>query len=625
MPYKTIQESLEATDTITWEDLGSGNYNQTFISTEFMSSENFTGPWVLKEPRVSSDSEENALNTTDRAIRKWNLHNPEYPAHKTSEGWWVIPYFGAIPASDQQISDKLIEIYQNTGNIITDACGQNNFLIHQGTVICIDVDFSLRRGSFASDPWLEGELLANITTYLGGWRHVKPKTTAMIRTLLYLDQHLLTKPIEQDPTITKSCIAEYMHMQLTDLMHAQAIGPIEFRFMVQFIKLHKQSLLDCVGASGYTLLHLAESLGYEQERLYLLKQGVEQNIAIPTAIPKQTHLIHIAASTGQTTVVKKLMSQDRTRLNALTPLNESPLLIAASRGYHDLVTYLMASGADLNLATQHPQHHYTALDWAITHGHVKTVQLLDSVGAQANYDHVKIKDRNLKQLIKADKLSHIQILIQHNPVLLNQMDEAGYLPVQIASKYGQTNILRYFLDLGANLNHVTPDKQNKYPEIIHPNMTAFEIAVSKNQYRCAILLLDKGASIPQAVPGKNHLIHLAVKAGDTARVQKLITHDSSLLHALSYARKTPLDYARRHGHSDIILLIENALQLQQIVQSDADANTSTATATSTTPSWCAYLTHALWSSQKKSNSYAKTKTDQTTGESLPMLEHIKRS
>lgn len=638
MPYKTIQESLSAA---TWNNLGAGSYNQTYISKEHISSDYFTGQWVLKKPTISSDPTENNLNSVDRAIRKWNLHNPEYPAITTSEGYWIIPYFGNTPASDQQISEKLIEIYQNTGNIITDACGNKNFLMYQGTVICIDVDFSLRRGSFASNPWLEGERLSNITSYLEGWRHEKPQTTAIIRTLLYLDRRLQDQSAGQHRTITEACIAEHMHMQLTDLTDVVAIAPNEFQVMIQFIKRHNNTLLNTKGSSGYTLLHLAESLGYERARLYLLGQGANPSIATAKATPKQTHLIHIAASTGQIEVVKKFIAQDSTLVNALTSYNETPLLLAASQDYHDMVILLLAAGAAVNLSTQLPQehpiyaqhHNHTALDWAIARGHSKTIEVLRNAGAQTNNEHTTIKNINLNQMIQTNNLNYIKILIQHNKTLVHHISTSGFSLLQIASAYGYTEIMDYLLDEGADLEYVAPDTPGKSSESRYSNMTAFEIAVSKRQYKSAILLLNRGASIPRAIPGKNHLIHLAVNAGDTALVKRLISHDNTLLDALSHSQKKPLDYAGKRGHAETISLLENATQLNQLVQSEEVSTTTASTATSSTTetssNWCAYLTHGLWTTSNDSKICAETKSeekiDAAAEEVTPMIGHIKRS
>lgn len=384
-----LDQNIQAlVKTTTWKKLGSGSYNQTYLSKESMSTDYFTGQWVLKKPKLSLDDAENALNNVDRAVRKWNLHNPAYPAQKINESAWLIPYFGNIPASDQQIADKIFEIYQETNNIITDACGRKNFLIYHDRVICIDVDFSLRRGSFASDAWLHDKRLSDIMHYLNSWSHRKPHTTAMIRTLLYLDQDRLNNPA------TEACLAECMYRQLTDFKHIVNINNLEFLAMIRFIMAHHQTLLSHVNDAGYTLLHFAEALGYEEARTYLIEEGLALHTPPPKATPNQTHLIHLAASAGQLAMIQQLITQDKTLIHAVTPLHETPLLLAASQGHHTIVALLISESVDVNLGIQLPEdhesyaklHQYTPLDWAIAGGHTQTIALLERAGAQGRAD-----------------------------------------------------------------------------------------------------------------------------------------------------------------------------------------------------------------------------------------------
>lgn len=547
---KNIQAFVK---TATWENLGSGSYNHTYLSGEQMSTAYFTGQWVLKEPKQGLDDTENALNEVDRAVRKWNLHNPAYPAQKITESMWLIPYFGSKAASDQQISEKIIEIYQKTNNIITDACGHKNFLVYHDSVICIDVDFSFRRGSFASDAWLNGENLPDIIHYLNQCAHHKPHTTAMIRTLLYLDQDRSENPTQKNDPITKACLAKYMHMQLTDLKHILNINNLEFLTMTQFIKAHHHTLLNHINEAGYTLLHFAEALGYENACSYLLHAGVNPHVPTPKATPNQTHLIHHAASAGKLTVVQQMIAQDSSLIHALAAYQETPLLLAASQGHHDVVALLISKGADVNVATQLPEHHdsytklhqYTPMDWAITEGHTQTIAILVSAGAQAQYLHTKINHKTLTQLIKTNNLNHVKVLTQHNPALIHEIQEAGYSPLHVAAAHGHTEILSYLLEQGADLNYAI-QKNNRYQD-----MTAFEIAVLKKFFDSAILLLNKGAHIPPAVTGKDHPIHFAVKAGHTLLVNKLIARDRRLLQALDHANQNLVCLAEHHGHHDM--------------------------------------------------------------------------
>ncbi len=181
----SIQSIID--DKAQWTVLGEGSYNKAYLSTHPFTIGEYTGHWVLKKP--TSGSSKSDIN---RAVRKWNILNPSLPSFKHNNAW-LVPYLGQNPASDEQIAEKLIEIYQNTGEIIADACGKGNVLVYQGKVICIDMDFSFCRGSLISDKYLnDKDNIGLLMKYLGEYstNHGKPNSVSVIKTLLYLESHL---------------------------------------------------------------------------------------------------------------------------------------------------------------------------------------------------------------------------------------------------------------------------------------------------------------------------------------------------------------------------------------------------------------------------------------------------
>lgn len=313
-----------------WCFLGSGSYHRVLISSEDLTLGGYTGRWVLKT--IIDDNQ--AISQRDRAVRKWNLHNPDFPAFKItfkSKKAWIVPYLGKTPASDEQIANKLIEIYRRTKEIIADAYCSNNFLVHQGKVICIDVDFSLRRGSFASESWLDSPRLTDslLQEYLE-----RPKIISVIQVLLYLQEHLAEDEIKEEyitlnliqklhlfciqnepinaemldfllefsktnditryrtPLFFKTLYKlrnnklsnKLLHEQLFDLKWANKFTQKEFLYFVQFfIKDNKPSINKTL-KSGYTLLQIAVIYNYNECVQYLIQEGADLNIVTPRAI-----------------------------------------------------------------------------------------------------------------------------------------------------------------------------------------------------------------------------------------------------------------------------------------------------------------------------------------------------
>lgn len=199
----TKQELISTFESTSWIPLkeGYGSYNTVFCSECELSIEGYTGFWVYKQPFAQSEQALAAMSTNTRAVKKCKLLNPGLPAYTFGSGW-IMPYLGDTPASDQQIAEKLMDIYRRTQNIIVDACGKKNFLVHRGEVICVDMDQALRRGSFASDAFSKGGLLDD-EQYNNYWNKYalqfgKPQTVAMIKTLLYLEHHLSAHEIRKE-------------------------------------------------------------------------------------------------------------------------------------------------------------------------------------------------------------------------------------------------------------------------------------------------------------------------------------------------------------------------------------------------------------------------------------------
>lgn len=347
MPFNDIQEFADKAE---WKQIPSGQYNKVFISTERFTMGNHTGRWIKKIPRINSNHLlTQATNAIDRAIRKWNILNPKYPAYKTSDGW-MVPFFGnqltlsdqltnnVILASDLEVAAKVISIYQQTGEIIADAYVIDNFLVYENEVICIDVDFMFRRGSFVSDEWIHTEnVLEDIRNISDKNREV---THAVILTLFYLTHHLSAhafdhasttprliellhafrlqnKPITQDtirilltieqidpsielhhryltPTfinaliktapdslgqaeLTKERIIDLFHEQLTDLSYVWNLPDQEIVNAMSFITYPRWALINKVGQSGYTLLHVAVLCNNNKLIRHLLDAGADPN------------------------------------------------------------------------------------------------------------------------------------------------------------------------------------------------------------------------------------------------------------------------------------------------------------------------------------------------------------
>lgn len=183
-----------------WTAIGSGSYNKVWKSnfaspTGLVDGDSYQGPWVLKYPIPSQDPALNAMNEKQRAVRLWNEINHDLPRAGLFKKGWVAPYLqNTRPSTDEEIAQKLIEIYCDTKRVVLDAATKGNFLTDNDTqkVYLVDMDLALkRRNSLASihfaqtlekrfsSYWADPELKKNM-----------PKTLQITRNLLFLEDNL---------------------------------------------------------------------------------------------------------------------------------------------------------------------------------------------------------------------------------------------------------------------------------------------------------------------------------------------------------------------------------------------------------------------------------------------------
>jgi hypothetical protein len=217
-----------------WEKLdilGAGSYNYAIRSDG--------GQFVLKIQQFDLKFDEETglkhkeekrpkTDTAERSVRLWNeinagLNPPAFilsldglgiVAEIKADGTevllegvgWVCPYIEGVQASDEEIQGKLLEIFNRTGRIITDATAKKNFIrTPNGTVVCIDIGMALemekRDEVFLAE---EGRARSNSFVSLETWKKYQhtfttffsdsekagyPHSVNTIKALLFIKEH----------------------------------------------------------------------------------------------------------------------------------------------------------------------------------------------------------------------------------------------------------------------------------------------------------------------------------------------------------------------------------------------------------------------------------------------------
>ena len=154
-----------------------------------------------------------------------------------------------------------------------------------------------------------------------------------------------------------------------------------------------------------------------------------------------------AAALGNLARVRELIEKNPASANSFSPDGFPVVALTAFLGHLEVVQYLAAHGADINVPATNGSG-YNALTGAVTSGHVAVVQWLLENGANANYRY-----------------------------------SAGYSPLLTAAANGRLDIAKLLLAHGADPHATTNDGK-----------TPLSLAIERNHPEVAALFQARAAS-----------------------------------------------------------------------------------------------------------------------------------
>jgi ankyrin repeat protein len=179
--------------------------------------------------------------------------------------------------------------------------------------------------------------------------------------------------------------------------------------------------------------------------------------------------------------------------------NDTPLLVAAYSGHHELAKRLLAMGAKMDLFA------------AIALGHTGAVRGM----------------------------------LNEDPRLLHKHSPDGWTVLHIAARYADTEMLTLLVSAGADVN----DNRNKKWKT--PLFFATE-----EPYSNAVLLLANGAEIDARARHGFTVLHFAAKWGYAAFVEFLLAHGARS-DIQTDARQTAWALAVRNGHQRVAAVLSS--------------------------------------------------------------------
>ena len=412
----------------------------------------------------------------------------------------MAPYLGNTPASDEQIAEKIIDIYRRTRTIVADAAAKGNFVLYNGDVVCIDMDHAFRRGSFASNLYMDIDDIDYKYFLRSCSESGKPITVSVIKTLYYLEEQLDTTMLDN----------KYLSIKIIDILHEYRRNKLSISIDIL------DAILDVINldSDGKLNLYLIPSFieiikNARIHQTIITKELLEDFIydaLIDYSPPSE--IIKV----GNLSDIKILINHDRTLLNKVDANGFTLLHIAAMLNYSEIVSYLLAEGAEINVLTAITGSTIsttpmTAIDLAIYHNQHLAADILFERGANIS---TAINDE-FKFLIFAARrglLGQLISFVERNPESVHQVDESNQTALLWAAYCGQNECVSYLISKGANINLATitdPDNEDNQHE---NNRTPLDWAIVGGHTSTIDLLISAGgvANIISPEEGKSAIV-----------------------------------------------------------------------------------------------------------------------
>jgi len=207
---------------------------------------------------------------------------------------------------------------------------------------------------------------------------------------------------------------------------------------------------------------------------------------------------------------------------------EFPLFYGVKNGNYTVCKYLIEKGADVNQIYTHNNTNITSLHLACYKNNMRVAKLLIQNGANLN---AQDNDDNTPLLIATmnNNVELVKTLLDAEPsasasaapsaIVYSTLDEhnnLGYTPLNIACEKGNRELIELFVSRGADLSHAMND-----------GYKAIHQLCQKERRDLIAYLIDEGANVNEQneLNGITPLL-IATKNGDDRTLRVLLSHDA---------------------------------------------------------------------------------------------------
>ncbi|XP_044579759.1 uncharacterized protein LOC123261929 [Cotesia glomerata] len=316
-----------------------------------------------------------------------------------------------------------------------------------------------------------------------------------------------------------------------------------------------------------------------------------ENINVNGLIPDRTiNLLHLAIESNHNHIVETLIAH-KANVNAKS-LNGPPIILAAEKGYADIVDTLLKNNADPDIKDDDNR---SAIEFAVAKGHLEVVKIL------FGYTKMKINNKgidNFTMLHIASQEGYLDIVkyLVEKGADVHATNKSGSKPIHIAAREGHVSIVEFFFSIkmsnntlghqGQTLLHyaVVAPKKEIVEYLINQKMdvnvgdakglTPIYYAVKCGKQEIIELLLNNGAAFDCLLLRVHEVfayppILKMLNAINTLFDASIYNHPDKckelisqgvIVNVINKEYFSPLHYASRNGYSEIVntLLKNNA-------------------------------------------------------------------
>jgi ankyrin repeat protein len=308
--------------------------------------------------------------------------------------------------------------------------------------------------------------------------------------------------------------------------------------------------LSVVDSNGKSLIHKAAKYGRVELIQLLVGRGVDGNAVDVHGCTS----LHDAAEAGKMESVESLITLcGKSSLTTVAGARGAPLHVAAAKGHHDVVSYLIKEGCPTDILSSSGE---TALHHAASAGRIEVVKTLIDLGSNVNAVDNK-GSTPLKAALMKEEYGALEELLKHGAV-----EDIEDSKTQAVTKSSNSERLTINFKVDENTAHtflsqLKSMKEGSSTGPLSVTTTLDQTAASSLFFQVVSLgdspslsaMLKGGFPVDIVDSNGYTALHIAASKGHVEIVRELIAK-GACANAVGYDLKTPLHAAAQHGQSE---------------------------------------------------------------------------